>query len=110
MNARLQMYAAGLELCDISTFLFHGIRKGMPSHFRNLCGAVLGRKFINSFLKYFFDGEDVKCSCVNGNEGTPLPQMFPLARRNDVAHIVFAYTSANVEFGMDSYDFHQEKY
>lgn len=85
INARLQMYAAGLQLCDYTTILSPGIRKGMPSHFRNLCGAVLGRKFINSFLQYFFDGEDVKCACFNGNEGTPLPQMFPLTRTNNVA-------------------------
>ena len=74
-------------------------------HFRDICAVTLGRKYVNTFYQYFFEGQDVKAACLSGN--TPLKCPYPLGRGVGTAFVFFAYGDTDIAFGMDSYDFLQ---
>ena len=69
-------------------------------HFRDICAVTLGRKYVNTFYQYFFEGQDVKAAC--------LKMSLSLGRGVGTAFVFFAYGDTDIAFGMDSYDFHSD--
>ena len=103
---RLHYYAGGLFTVETSLAMLDGFSKHGTYHFRDVCTVTLGRHYVNNFFRYFFEGEDVNCSCLNGN--TPLKAAYPLARGVATAFIVFAYKETGITFGIDAYDIQAE--
>ena len=105
-NGRLSIYAGGLFTTEAGLSIIDGFSKHGAFHFRDVCMAKLGRRYVNNFFRYFFDNEEVNCSCLNGN--MPLKAAYPCARSNTTAFVVFAYKDTGITFGQDSYDFQSE--
>lgn len=104
-SKRLHCYAGGLFTIETGLTMMDGFSKQGAFHFRDICTVMLGRKHVNKFFRYFFDGKEVNCSCLNGN--TPLKTPYPLARSPDTAFVVFAYKETGITFGQDAYDFNK---
>ena len=103
LDYHLFFYSLGLVTIEGGHSMLQGFTKQGTHHFRDICGTSLGRKFVNKFFQYFFEGQTVNCSCFNGL--TPLKSAFPFARGVTAAHIIFAYKETGLTFGEDAYDF-----
>jgi len=103
LDYHLSVYSTGLAHIELGHALLEGFTKQGTYHFRNIGRMSLGRKFVNKFFQYCFEGQTVNCSCFVGV--TPLTTPFPLARNVDAAHIRFVYKETGITFGQDTYDF-----
>lgn len=101
-DSRLFFFSAGMCCIERALTFISGFTPQGTHHFRDVCSTILGRKYVNRFFEYFFEGEDVNCCCSNGK--TPLLPSFPLARNVTTAFIAFSYSN-DMEFGKDSYDY-----
>jgi hypothetical protein len=103
-KVRLHHFAAGLLIVEnYHGWLLEGLAKKQGVyHFRDLCTLTLGRRFVKAYLRYFFEGQDVNCGCMNGN--TPMKPPTPFSRTTSTAYWVFSYKTSGVTFGMDAYD------
>jgi hypothetical protein len=103
--ARLYFFSGGLMFHEQGISLLVGFRSNVVAHYRDVCTALLSRKFVDQFFQYFFEGQSVKCSCFNGN--TPLKLAYSFAKNGYTSHVVFAYKDGNtVAFpAADNYDY-----
>ena len=103
-KSRLFVYSGGLLSIQNSLgTCFTGLSKLGVYHFRDICTVVLARKFVKNFFRFFFDGQEVNCGCMNGE--TPLKLPFPFSRNVGTAFVAFAYKETGVTFETDSYDY-----
>lgn len=80
-----------------------GFSKVPISHFRNICQPKLIRKFIKSYMNYFFENEQVVIGTHGG--GCPVSALInPFLRSNMIAHFMFSY-NCNMNFGADKCTF-----
>jgi len=102
-KAKLFFYSLGLITCEQSAGIYIGIAENAPHHYRNICSIGLGRKYVDTFFRYFFHGEDVSCACFASK--CPLPMPYPFSRNDATAFVVFAYKESGIKFGQDAYEF-----
>jgi hypothetical protein len=103
-KVRLHHFCNGLKVIEITNAFMDGFAKqGSHQHFRSVCEISLARMFVKAYFRYFFEGQNVTCGCVNGI--TPLKLLSPLARSASPAFFVFAYSDTGISFGANTYDF-----
>lgn len=102
---RLYFFAGGLLFYEQTSCLLVGFRRNVVAHYRDICAALLSRKFVDAFFQFFFEGQEVKCSCFNGT--TPLKIAYSFAKSGYASHVVFSYEEGNtVVFpAYDNYDY-----
>lgn len=104
-DSRMNIFSAGVAFWEQSrVMLSSNFEPQGPFHFRNVCSPVLARQFINAFLRYFFEGQDVNCGGFFDG-GSPLGLPNPLGRNDATAFLAFAYKESGICFPRNSYDF-----
>ena len=103
MQTRLGVYTLGLAML-VASQKATGSRflPLAPDHCRNVASVLLSRRFINRFLRYLFEGEDVVCGTVSQ---TPLVPHNTFLRSPSTAHFQFAYGSTGIDFGEMNYNY-----
>ncbi len=96
-QCRLYYFAAGL-------FHISMVKREMGAHhFRNVCSISLARKYVKKYFRYFFDGQNVTCGCMNGHTPLPIPSFF--LRNLVTAYFTLAYSETGIDFGRENFDF-----
>jgi hypothetical protein len=54
---RMDFYQAGMNMLTMAN-RFYGLSEPPITHFRNICTAVLGRRYVYNWMEYFFEGQD----------------------------------------------------
>ena len=108
VEGRLRLYVDGLGLSVATQQMVGGGRRRFlplaPDHCLNVPATLLSRKFINHFLRYFFEGEDVVCGCVADSQ-SPLVPNNTFLRSAFTAHFYFAYANTGIDFGKNNYNY-----
>lgn len=73
VNSRLHYYAAGMFTIERSLSMLDGFTGQGAYHFRDICTVALGRRYVKNFFRYFFEGQEVNCSCLNGKNPVEVP-------------------------------------
>ena len=102
LDDRLFFYSLGLTFIGIGHSVYQGFTKLGTNHFK-FHAVALGRKYIDKFFQYFFEGQKATCSCFNVK--TPLKVPFPFARGVTTAYVIYAYEETGISFGQHTYDF-----
>lgn len=105
-TARGMFYANGYMMHKMNHSML-GFSTEPVTHYRNICGYMLGRRFVGNYMQYFFAGEkqNVRVGTFSGE--TPLTMANPLLRGDMTAHFMCCYDDS-VEFGEMSYDYNEE--
>ena len=103
-DSRLEIFSLGLALTEQTRTMMPCFKSQGPFHFRNICSPVLARQHINSFLRYFFSGQDVNCGGFFSEE-SPLGVPNPFSRTDTTAFLAFAYKESGITFPQNGYDY-----
>lgn len=107
--ARGALYQNGYKLMRVGQQNLVGFSALPVSHFRNIAQPVLLRKFIKTYLRYFFANQHVRVGTYCG-VCPVIPVGNPFMRSDSVAHFQFTYVATtSINFGQDNYDYLTEE-